>query len=282
MNIYLVGIVRDQAQSIQRNLEHLMANLQQFGNIFVHIVESDSSDETVAKLQEFAKKYPRFSFESNGKLVSIFPNRIARIRYCRNRYAHFLSQLELKIDFTCVADLDNINRKLRPAAIRDCLSSSISWDACFANQRFGYYDIYALRARNWCEEDVFEELARTRMQDSLNLSESKIRSQVIYKKMRRIRESDNWISVESAFGGFAIYRGNPFLNYDYTQAQDAKQNECEHVALHQKMTSNGLQLFINPKLINSDVNEHNIMRVKLIRKLIIKSIFFRQFLIGRA
>lgn len=282
MNIYLVGIVRDQAQSIQRNLEHLLANLHQFGNVFVHIVESDSSDETLAKLQDFAKKYPRFTLESCGNLSSIFPNRISRIRYCRNRYAHFLSQLELNIDFTCVADLDDINRKLRPAAIRDCLSSLISWDACFANQRFGYYDIYALRARNWCEEDVFDELARTRMQDLLNLSESKIRSQVIYKKMRRIRESDNWISVESAFGGFAIYRGNPFLMYDYTQLQEARQDECEHVALHEKMISNGSQLFINPKLINSGVNEHNIMRVKLVRKVIIKSIFFRQFLLGRA
>lgn len=282
MNIYLVGIVRDQAQSIQRNLEHLVANLQDFGNVFVHIVESDSSDETLEKIQDMAKKYPRFTFESCGKLSSIFPKRISRVRHCRNRYAHFLRQLEIKIDFTCVADLDDINYKLRPAAIRDCLSSSIYWDACFANQRFGYYDIYALRARNWCEEDIFDELARTRMNATSKLSESKIRSQVIYKKMRRIHESDDWIPVESAFGGFAIYRGNPFLNYDYTQVQVAKQDECEHVALHDKMILTGLKLFINPKLINSNVNEHNIMRIKLIRKVIIKSIFFRQFLVGRA
>lgn len=76
MNIYLVGIVRDQAQSIQRNLEHLLANLQQFGNVFVHIVESDSSDETLEKIQDMAKKYPSFTFESCGKLSGIFPNRI--------------------------------------------------------------------------------------------------------------------------------------------------------------------------------------------------------------
>lgn len=120
------------------------------------------------------------------------------------------------------------------------------------------------------------------MSATSKFSESKIRSQVIYKKMRRIRESDDWIQVDSAFGGFAIYRGNPFLNFDYTQLQVAKQNECEHVALHEKMVLRGLKLFINPKLINSNVNEHNIMRIKIIRKVIIKSVFFRQFLVGRA
>jgi len=281
MNIYLVGLVRDQAKSIQKNLEHLIGNLQHFGNVYVHIVESDSNDETLLELQDFAEKYPRFTYESCGDTSNLFPVRISRIRHCRNRYANFLSNVELTVDFTCVADLDGINRKLRPAAIRDCLSAIIPWDACFANQRFGYYDIYALRAINWCEEDIFEELARCRTQASWKLRESKIRTQVIYKKMRKIRESDEWIPVQSAFGGFGIYRGNPFKKYDYTHLQESNQNECEHVALHNKMVTSGLELFINPKLINSNINEHNIMRVKLIRKAIIKLVIFRQFLSGR-
>ena len=73
MNIYLVGIVRDQANSIQKNLEHLIGNLQIFGNVFSHVVESDSSDNTLAELQNFAEKYPRFTYESCGNLSNSFP-----------------------------------------------------------------------------------------------------------------------------------------------------------------------------------------------------------------
>jgi len=136
---------------------------------------------------------------------------------------------------------------------------------CSANQKFGYFDIYALRKQGWCTTNIFEELRRPRIDNKKEMSEFQIRTEVIYKKMRIIPRNSNWIEVDSAFGGLAIYRPHVFLHDDYSVSEQDDATECEHVTFHRKLRAKGEILYINPRMINSYFNEHNIRRYKIAR-----------------
>ena len=78
----------------------------------------------------------------------------------------------------------------------------------------------------------------------------------IYSRMIRIHTDAEWIEVESAFGGLAIYRKTSLKNVSYAGLSPSGEEFCEHVSLHQKIRENGGRIFINPKLVNAGVVEH--------------------------
>ena len=97
------------------------------------------------------------------------------------------------------------------------------------------------------------------------------RKNSIYEKMKVIPKESTWIRVDSAFGGFAIYKSYWFRKYDYsTNAKDQFTNS-EHVDFNLKCSKDGANLFIVPKLMNSSWNEYNVNRYFVIRQV-------RQFL----
>jgi hypothetical protein len=72
-----------------------------------------------------------------------------------------------------------------------------------------------------------------------------------------IPPDSEWIPVDSAFGGLAIYKRYLFDNVRYSSVLANGDPVCEHVTLHQQMKSKGARLFINPSLINSGWNGHS-------------------------
>jgi hypothetical protein len=137
---------------------------------------------------------------------------------------------------------------------------------CAANQKFGYYDIYALREENWCEDDYQIELYKELKKENLNYFErDAIRKKIIYSKMRRIPERSEWINVRSAFGGLAIYKAEVFKKFDYTATSSEQSLECEHVTLHRKMVESGMNMYICPTMINAFFNEYNMNRLAAVR-----------------
>jgi hypothetical protein len=67
-----------------------------------------------------------------------------------------------------------------------------------------------------------------------------------------------WIEVESAFGGLAIYKREALLesNGRYIGLNKNGEEIVDHASLHLGITQNGYKIFINPKLINTDYTEH--------------------------
>ena len=114
----------------------------------------------------------------------------------------------------------------------------------------------------------FKNSTKTNLIDKIKLywAYDKARKKAIYSKMIRIRRNSPWIQVISGFGGFAIYKSQIFLQYDYS-ANGALAKESEHVALHSKVVSSGGKVFINPALINSNMNTYNINRILIVREL---------------
>lgn len=278
--ILLVGTVSNVAKTLEKELNSLRRALAIFNSVEVFLVESDSSDNTVEVLKKIAHDYSNFTFISKNQLFEKYPNRIDRIAFCRNIYVNYIREHyeNKKWNFIAVADLDGMNFKLRKNKIVTCFKSNLNWDGVMANQKYGYYDIYALRAEGWVEEDCFKELESIKKLADLN-DKSKImnknlfkrffyfdkfRKEIIYDRMRKLPVKSNWVKVLSAFGGFAIYKPRIFLVSDYSPLE-SNQVISEHVNFHIRPETQNFNFYINPSLINSNFNEYNINKFKFIR-----------------
>ena len=283
--ILLVGTVSNVAKTIEKELKVVLKALSEFDFVEVFLVESDSTDETVRILEKIALNNSNVKFIALGKLKDKYPHRIARIAYCRNIYVKYIRDNNSfgKWDYVAVADLDGMNFKLKKKGIKSCFETNIDWDGVMANQRFGYYDLYALRAPGWVEGDCFEELeimkknTKQPIQSKNNFINfilsfrhfDKLRKSIIYDRMKILPKKSEYIKVQSAFGGFALYKSEVFLKNDYKNKGEDK-IISEQVTFHLNSMINETKFFINPKLINSNINIYNMNRFIVIR-------FLREF-----
>jgi hypothetical protein len=290
-NIIIVGTVSNVGKYLKKDLIKIYHSLGRFNHISFFLVESDSTDNTIKTLKELSNVYDNFKYTSLGALKQRIPNRIDRIRYCRNIYVDYIRAITPtnRPSYTIVADLDGINSSINRKSIDSCFHNQ-NWDVVLSNQTGGYYDIYALRCKNWQINDCFSELEKIKTNiptpnySNLNFYKrikfllyfDKARYLAIYSKMRKIRVTEPWIEVQSGFGGLAIYKTIIFTNYNYSSNSD-KFNESEHVTIHKKITNSGGKIFINPAFINSKWNTYNINRYFLIRQ--IRRIFYNTGLV---
>lgn len=252
--VLIVGLVRNAISTLQADLEILSSSFAGFTDLQYLFIESDSSDGTVAMLEQLSFEYANLNFISLGALDKSMPVREERISFCRNRYLQELAMNPkfANTDYVAVADMDGINTYLNENSIRSCFARS-DWDACFANQVGYYYDIYALRHRDWSPDNCWEFEAELR--DS-GVPHIIAREKAVYSRQKKINPQAGWIEVDSAFGGFGIYDIRFLRNNKYSPVDDKNHLICEHVALHENMRKMGARLFINPALLNSQNNAH--------------------------
>jgi len=148
--------------------------------------------------------------------------------------------------------MDGVNNKLSVDAVNSCWDRP-GWDVCAANQSGPYYDIWALRHEYWSPNDCWQQ---ARFLLSCGASYFNSVSASVYSRMVCIAPSAEWIEVESAFGGLAIYRKEALLSVKYNGLMENGEEVCEHVAAHEQIRSFGGRIFINPALINAGLVEH--------------------------
>jgi hypothetical protein len=279
--VLIVGTVSNVSERLRAEYARVRNAFMDDFDVFTYLVESDSVDKTLLILHDLSVLNKNFKFISFGDLKNSIPDRVERIRYCRNQYVRYIrDQFETnRWDYIVVADLDGMNGALEKRAVKSCFTR-LDWDCCLSNQTGGYYDIFALRASNWQPGNYLEEVefAREKPRASessksifmdrikLILLEDSIKRKAIYAKMRRIPRGSSWVAVDSGFGGLAIYKSNMFLKFDYSKLE-AQSRDCEHVDLHLRMRKNGYKIFINPDFVNSNWNTYNVNRFFLIRQL---------------
>jgi hypothetical protein len=253
-SILITGVARDCARTIRADVERLGAAFGFIRNVRWLIVESDSSDDTPAILAAMQNTIPNFRAISLGRLRGDIPVRTERIAHCRNRYLEELKGEDYSdVDYVVVSDLDGMNRLLAPRGAMSSFARS-DWDVCCANQRAPYYDILALRHPTWSPGDCLSQLRQLKAQ---GVGEETALRIAIYSKMVRIPSNREWIAVDSAFGGLAIYRKAILTDASYRGTDDAGISVCEHVALHAAIRQRHGRIFINPAMINSGYNRHS-------------------------
>jgi hypothetical protein len=252
--ILITGIARDCAKTIRADVEQLASAFGMVGDVRWLVVESDSSDDTPAILAAMQKTIPNFRAISLGALRGDIPVRTERIAHCRNRYLEELREDRYSdVDHVVVSDLDGMNRLLTRHGVMSSFART-DWDVCCANQRGPYYDILALRHPTWSPGDCLDQLRQLKAQGVAEEAALRI---AIYSKMVRIPTNREWIEVDSAFGGLAIYRKAILAGASYRGSDDAGASVCEHVALHASIRQRHGRIFINPAMINSGYNRHS-------------------------
>jgi hypothetical protein len=252
----IVGIVRNCSKHLLSEVARINSALSGFGNLSWFIVESDSTDKTVDVLDHISNIYKNFQYLSCGNLSLRIPVRTERLAFCRNLYLNYFRSNKPKqeLDYVVVADFDGVNSNLTSDSIASCFER-LEWDVCCANQAGPYYDIWALRHKIWNSGDCWKQFD---FFENMGLKASLALEAAIYSKMLKIPQTHDWIEVDSAFGGLAIYRAHT-LEADafYEGLTPAGESVCEHVSLHSSLRSKNNKIFINPKLINSKYTEHS-------------------------
>jgi len=254
--IVIVATVRDVSyRRLLQDVEAIESALPWNSKKTWFVVESNSTRESsVEALKKLGAKKQNFIFTSLGEDTA--GSRIQRIARARNEYLRFIRNSfsqDLANGVCVVADLDGINSN--PRLPEDCLNEVVHLrQAHFANQRGPYYDISALRHDQWCPQDPWGDFETLR-----DLLGEEIAYQLAIKKRQiRVPEDSSKIAVHSAFGGLGIYPLSALVasraTYDPVNSNGVE--ECEHVGFHRTLVEEGVELFINPKIINARYTEH--------------------------
>ena len=260
--ILIVGVVRNSEKSIAKEIQRLKNAFENLGEkLSFYIVESDSMDNTVDVLKQIKNSNSNFDFISLGTLEGIYPNRVKRLKFCRDYYVKEIRKRNLSnIDLVVVADLDGINSKLKSDSFKFFEEVDFEWDGLFANQKGPYYDIAALRHPFWSPNDCFQSANWWSKYDGKY--HAAIRE--VFQRMIKLHPSSEKIRVESAFGGLALYRPWVFNKSKYSYGGGLENPEIDHVIFNKKITSLDGKLFIIPGMINGGWNNHSIGKIKIL------------------
>lgn len=271
-SILIGGVTRNCAGTLRDTLDTLENATAGFRSRAVYIVESDSDDQTVHELEQLSKE-GRLRYESHGRLADTMPQRTERIAYCRNRLLEFVKASGTEFDFVMLADMDGLNTSVTRAGVEDGWFRAVDWDVITANQLEGHYDVWALRHRHWMPEDCWRSVGELERYFGVTGS----REIAVHSRQATLQLSAPLLSVDSAFGGLAIYRREAFVSGHYTGMEHGWPI-CEHVPFHRMLRDNGYYIFINPQLINSSPVDHLASvhwRVRLVNRLLYLARRFR-------
>ncbi|WP_100612509.1 glycosyltransferase family protein [Confluentibacter lentus] len=248
-NIAVVGIARNCGEFIISEIERLEKALNNYNNVQFLIIESDSNDNTLEKLEYLKNTIKNFHYITLGELESLIPVRTERLAFCRNKYLEELENNKLfqNTEYVLVSDLDGMNKLLTKENIASCWEIS-DWDVCTANQKGFYYDLWALRHPLISPNDCWK--VYHFMVNELGLKSKQARRKALKSRMFWFQKSLKPFEVDSAFSGLAIYKRHTLYDVRYIGVDDNGYEICEHVALNKQIKEKGFKIYINPKLIN--------------------------------
>ena len=215
-------------------------------NYRIIIVESNSSDGTKESLSNAKTKDERLIVIHNDFNLQHedFKNRELRISICRNLYLKAIYSFEISYDYVIIIDLDEIFSETFNIENLKKSMELHKWDALFANQTDRYYDIWALRGALSVDYDCWEKIHK----DASNSSYETKKKQFLNIKQIHIPFNHSPIQVESAFGGFGIYKHKMLIDTRVLYQEIG--GVCEHVAFHKQLINAGyVDLFIHPGLL---------------------------------
>jgi hypothetical protein len=275
--LLVTGLVRNSAEHIESEINRLQRHTSKiFTFVDFYCVESDSTDKTPFLLKRLAEEHSNIEVLCLGALEQKLPDRIERLRHCRNLYVDHIRRHRnsRNYDFVMVVDFDIKNRRLNLSPLSSLVNDN-NWAGLFVNQTGPYYDIYALRKLGWVDVDCFKEFTELAKVFSIR----KAKRLAVWSKMRKIPRSSPLLSIDSAFGGLALYRKEIFERFDYELVSEEFKGESEHVSLHKKITKEGGQLFIVPSMTNFSYTPHNLARYPFFRgiDLLLRASILRRF-----
>jgi hypothetical protein len=262
--VAFAGLARDCAHALPDILDSISqfgTGLQDWGYVFL---ENDSVDATVKMLADFDKTHRRGIVQSIEGLDQKYAVRTQRLAWLRNKCLEevFRSERLSGFDYLIILDLDDANERFDGKRLLELFDTrEPAWTAIFANQSERYYDIWALRHPTWSPDDCWKRI-RERPEP---MSREAAIDEYLVKRRKKLKHS-GFIEVQSAFGGFGLYRLEALRDCLYVGLGSDGHEVCEHVAFHQDVTNRGGKLYIDCGLINGRGNQRHNGRMKLLTK----------------
>ena len=259
--ITFVGIAKDAAPHIERNIVLAKRTGELFKDYSIYIYENDSSDNTVEILQRHADDHLSFDSETRPDLEYVRDNtgengdpyhykRSEKIAAARGAYTN----REYNTDYVCVIDWDmkggwwieGFISSLVPLEYLDsaaCVSAygvlgemhgTVPLEDCKPEQRL-MFDCFAFRPLGAPERTHITHCGRW------NFIKTSI--------------GQPPVEVHSNFNGVAIYHAKTFNNYHYSAKHwdDVEEGcvDCDHVCLHRDMRNDGHKIYMVPNMLTS-------------------------------
>ena len=247
MSLIVCGCTKNSDSYIYKHLQLLYDMEPLFKTFKMLIYENDSEDNTVKILKKFKQTHPNFDYISEN-LQDDLPNILSRTEVLAHGRNTLLKHIQ-GFDYMIMVDLDDVISTFKPSQLK-YLFEHKDWDALFANCET-YYDIWALRIEKdkWTLKCPFKVIDYD-CWEKAHYHKSK---HFVSQHQIKIPSSAPLIPVNSAFGGFGIYKVNK-ININENKYDGS--NQCEHVSFHKGMNN----LFICPKFMVNKQDHHIINR----------------------
>ena len=252
-SILIAGVARNCAN----NVKPCVAKMLELGTLWekssLLVVTNDNSDGTPAALAASGLEARGGKILQLDGLAKRLKSRTERLAHVRNEILRHMWNMKPVPDCLIMMDMDGLNDSLPTGDnfVRAIASAPEGWAGLFPNQLPYYYDIYALRHAKWCNIDVVNavDFGRNPILGWLRLP------RIVGARQIRMPLHSQPIRVNSAFGGFGLYRTQSLRDCWY----DGRRGDaeiCEHVPFHEAASSKGGRFYIVPSLINLAPRAH--------------------------
>lgn len=253
--IIICVTVKNESKYLKQFFKIIDQLIFKFKDYFIIFIESNSTDKTPEMINNYLKFKKGKSINLN---INKNINRIKSLEICRNEYLKYINENNIlkNFDYMFIMDADGVNSKINYKKIYNSLNTKIDWSAIFANQKFFYYDIYALRIPNLINKNFIKKII-----DDYNSKKFKNLKENFKENLFKFffitkNKNERYIKVSSAFGGLAIYKTNRIIEFKYNSDEGLN---CEHVKFNENINEKYGGLFIDKQLINSyGINKHTI------------------------
>ena len=234
------------ARSCAKALPASITKLRELGALFaeheIHVYENDSTDATGALLDQWAAEGVLHAIREQG-IAAAMPLRTERLAYGRNRLLdHAIGRRPW--DYVCWADLDGlVGERFSVDGFLSNFQHEDAWDAVFPLSWPLYYDIWALRESQICPSDYVWD-GQHRLNAALHAGKE-IHAATQILAPGRVA---GWVPVQSAFGGFGLYKAAIVGRGRYTGLVEGRE-VCEHVPYHAALVAAGARLYLNPQCL---------------------------------
>jgi len=232
--VIICGVCRDVAERVPYSMKIMEKIGALFADYRIVVYENNSSDQTPALLRKFQKRNNKIlvvsenltrAYQENTFINRVDNNQIYRpeaISRARNIVlGHAMSDAYQGFDYVIWMDMDF---KIEPNydGFKEVFLRKGSWDAVFAygtDPRGEYWDWYALR-------------------DNLIPIGSELLGQEWWflPKELKLKKSDDWYPVTSAFGGCGIYRKEAIKGCRYSALVTQDLAEVAHKIIYETHT----------------------------------------------
>lgn len=262
LNVVFVGPVRNASPY----LNDIFKNIRRIGGLFNSyscvFVESDSTDNTLELINNYAQGRDNIHLLSLGNLDATIGSRTCRIAAARNAGIEYCEQNNMlnTHEYYIHMCVDDVN--CHPMEEEDFLScftyDTNSWAGMSANQ-LNYYDLWCLRCKGWVEDDCWYNIHHR--PPYMSYDEAYLIH--VGSKFIQIEKNFGLIQVDAAHGGFSIFRSDFAKGSRYrghTEALDAE--ECDLVKFCYDVKAKGGKMFINSRMVNmyNPDNRHNTLK----------------------